>query len=96
MEVLLGFLTTISGHLLRMTYLQRNHPDHPAEAILTPVQIKVLKAKSSSTKTAKEVPTIQWAIEAIARLGGYARASKKNPHWHYSLMARIFRINVFM
>ncbi len=79
MEVLLGFLTTISGHLLRMTYLHRNHPDHPAEAILTPVQIKVLKAKSSSTKTAKEVLTIQWAIEAIARLGGYLEHRRKTP-----------------
>ncbi len=96
MEVLLGFLTRISSDLLRMTYLNRNHPESPASTILTPVQIKVLKAKSSQTKMAQEIPTIKWAIEAIARLGGYARASKKKPHWHYSLMARIFRINVFM
>ena len=96
MEVLLGFLTRISSDLLRMTYLNRNHPESPASAILTPVQIKVLKAKSSQTKMAKGVPTIKWAIEAIARLGGYARTSKKKPDWHYSLMARIFRINVFM
>ncbi len=79
MEVLLGFLTTISGDLLRMTYLHRNHPDHPAEAILTPVQIKVLKAKSSSIKMAQEVPTIKWAIEAIARLGGYLEHRRKSP-----------------
>ena len=74
MEVLLGFLTRISSNLLRMTYLHRNHPESPAEAILTPVQIKVLKAKSSQTKTRDEVATIRGAIQAIARLGGYARA----------------------
>ena len=79
MEVLLGFLTRISSNLLRMTYLHRNHPESPAEAILTPVQIKVLKAKSSSTKMAQEVPTIKWAIEAIARLGGYLEHRRKSP-----------------
>ncbi len=79
MEVLLGFLTRISSDLLRMTYLHRNHPESPASAILTPVQIKVLKAKSSPTKMAKEVPTIKWAIEAIARLGGYLEHRRKTP-----------------
>jgi hypothetical protein len=79
MEVLLGFLTTISADLLRMTYLHRNQPDSPAEAILTPVQIKVLKAKSSSTKKATSVETIQGAIEAIARLGGYLEHRRKTP-----------------
>jgi hypothetical protein len=79
MEVLLGFLTTISADLLRITYLHRNHPDSPAEAILTPVQIKVLKAKSSSKKKASSLDTIQGAIEAIARLGGYLEHRRKTP-----------------
>ncbi len=79
MEVLLGFLTRISSDLLRMTYLNRNHPERPASTILTPVQIKVLKAKSSQTKMAQEVPTIKWAIEAIARLGGYLSHRRKSP-----------------
>lgn len=79
MEVLLGFLTKISSNLLRMTYLNRNHPESSAEEILTPVQIKVLKAKSSSTKKASSVETIQGAIEAIARLGGYLEHRRKTP-----------------
>ncbi len=79
MSVLLGFLTTISAHLSPMTYLHRNHPDSPAEEILTPVQLKVLKAKSSKNKNPNKVPTIQWAIEAIARLGGYLEHRKKTP-----------------
>lgn len=79
MSVLLGFLTTISADLLRMTYLHRNHPARPAEEILTSVQIKVLKAKSLSTKKATSVETIQGAIEAIARLGGYLEHRRKTP-----------------
>lgn len=79
MEVLLGFLTRISADLLRMTYLQRNQPESPAEEILTAVQLKVLKTKSSSIKKAKSVETIQGAIEAIARLGGYLEHRRKTP-----------------
>jgi hypothetical protein len=79
MEVLLGFLTTISADLLRMTYLNRTQPESPANEILTPVQIKVLKAKSLSTKKPKSVETIKEAIEAIARLGGYLEHRRKTP-----------------
>ena len=79
MEVLLGFLTKISADLLRMTYLHRNQPESRSEQILTPVQLKVLKVKSLSTKKAKSVETIQGAIEAIARLGGYLEHRRKTP-----------------
>ena len=79
MEVLLGFLTPISAHLLRMTYLNRNHPDSSAEDILTPVQIQVLKAKLSQTMSSNEALTIGWAIKAIARLGGYLEHRRKTP-----------------
>ncbi len=44
MATLLGFLTVIASHLLRMTYLHRNSPDSPAVLVLTPVQIDVLLA----------------------------------------------------
>ena len=79
MEVLLGFLTKISADLLRMTYLHRTQPESPSEQILTPVQIKVLKAKSSSSKKPISVETIKGAIEAIARLGGYLEHRRKTP-----------------
>lgn len=79
MEVLLGFLTTISADLLRMTYLHRTQPESPADQILTPVQIKVLKAKSLSRKKPQSVETIKGAIEAIARLGGYLEHRRKTP-----------------
>ena len=79
MEVLLGFLTTISADLLRMTYLHRTQPESPADEIFTSVQIKVLKAKSLSRKKPKSVDTIKDAIEAIARLGGYLEHRRKTP-----------------
>ena len=69
--------------LLRMTYLNRTQPDSSAETILTPLQIKVLTALSSQTKTKSksepELGTIAWAIHEIARLGGYLEHRKKTP-----------------
>ncbi len=81
MEVLLGFLTTIAADLLRMTYLNRTQPDSSAETILTPLQIKVLTALSdeNKTKTESEPGTITWAVQGIARLGGYLEHRKKTP-----------------
>ncbi len=81
MEVLLGFLTTIAADLLRMTYLNRTQPDSSAETILTPLQITVLTALSdeNKTKTESEPGTITWAVQGIARLGGYLEHRKKTP-----------------
>ena len=83
MSVLLGFLTPIAADLLRMTYLNRTQPDSSAETILTPVQIKVLTALSSPTKSKSksepELGTIAWAIHGIARLGGYLEHRRKTP-----------------
>jgi len=85
MSVLLGFLTPIAADLLRMTYLNRTQPDSNAETILTPLQIKVLTALSSQTKTKSktkfelELGTIAWAIHEIARLGGYLEHRRKTP-----------------
>lgn len=43
---------------------------------MSPVKIEVLKAKS--TKFPK-VLTVAWAVEAVARLGGYLEHRKKTP-----------------
>ena len=76
MKSLLGFLSVIAADLLRLTYLQRTQPDMPAEQVLTPVQIQVLTAKSS--RLPKSL-TVAWAIETIARLGGYLEHRRKTP-----------------
>ena len=76
MKSLLGFLSAIAADLLRLTYLQRTQPQMPAEQVLTPVQIQVLSAKSS--RLPKSL-TVAWAVEAIARLGGYLEHRRKTP-----------------
>ena len=45
MKTLLGFYSVIAVDLLRLTYLQRTQPDQPADTVLSPVQIQVLRAK---------------------------------------------------
>jgi Transposase DNA-binding len=76
MEAMLGFLTVIAAELLRVTYLHRTQPDAPATAILSAIQLDVLKAKSVKLP---KVLTVAWAVEAVARLGGYLEHRNKTP-----------------
>ena len=76
MEGLLGFLTVIAAELLRVTYLHRTLPDASAETLLRPVQLDVLKARSSKLP---KMLTVAWAVEAVAGLGGYLEHRKKTP-----------------
>ncbi|MBD2416053.1 hypothetical protein H6H01_36180 [Nostoc calcicola FACHB-3891] len=68
MKTLVGFLSVIAVELLQLTYLHRTQPSAPAIAILNPLELKILKAKSLKPP---KLLTVNWAIEAIARLGGY-------------------------
>jgi len=65
----------IAAELLRVTYLHRTQPQAAAETVLSPVQLSVLKAKS--TKLPKLL-TVAWAVEAVARLG-YLEHRRKTP-----------------
>lgn len=76
MKSLLGFLCVIAMDLLRLTYWHRTQPERPADQVLTPVQIEVLQAKSSGTPSSLSVG---WAVEAIARLGGYLEHRRRTP-----------------
>lgn len=76
MEALLGFLTVIAAELLRLTYLHRTQPQVPAETVLSPVQLSVLKAKSAKLP---KILTVAWAVETVARLGGYLEHRRKTP-----------------
>lgn len=71
MKSLLGFLSVIAVELLQLTYLHRTQPTALAIEILHPLQLQVLKAKSSKSSKLPPVLTVSWAVEAIARLGGY-------------------------
>lgn len=77
MATLLGFLTVIASHLLRITYLHRNSPESPALLVLTPVQVDVLLALTPAKLKNSRNLTIDWALRAIARLGGYLEHRRK-------------------
>jgi len=76
MKPLLGFLCVIAVDLLRLTYLHRTQPQMPVEDVLTSVQIDVLSAKSPQLPA---VLTVGWAIEVVARLGGYLEHRRNTP-----------------
>jgi len=76
MKPLLGFLCVIAVELLCLTYLKRTQPQMPAEKVLTPIQLQVLKAKSSRLP---KTLSVGWAVEAVARLGGYLEHRRKTP-----------------
>ncbi len=76
MKALVGFLSVIAVELLQLTYLHRTQPTTDAIIILNPLQLRILKAKSP--KLPKTL-TICWAVQAIARLGGYLEHRHKTP-----------------
>ena len=76
MKPLIGFLSVIAVELLQLTYLHRTQPSAPAIEILNPLQLRVLKAKSAKLP---KMLTVSWAVEAIARLGGYFEHRHKTP-----------------
>jgi hypothetical protein len=76
MKVLIGFLSVIAVELLQLTYLHRTQPDAPAIEILNPLELRILKAKSPKPPL---MLTVSWAVEAVARLGGYLEHRSKTP-----------------
>jgi hypothetical protein len=76
MKTLIGFLSVITVELLQLTYLHRTQPLAPAVEILNPLELKILKAKSPKLP---KVLTVSWAVEAVARLGGYLEHRSKTP-----------------
>ena len=76
MKPLIGFLSVIAVELLQLTYLHRTQPSAPAIVVLNPLQLQVLSAKSPKLP---KVLTVSWAVEAVARLGGYLEHRHKTP-----------------
>jgi hypothetical protein len=76
MKTLVGFLSVIAVELLQFTYLHRTLPSASAIEILNPLQLRILKAKSPQLP---KVLTVSWAVEAVARLGGYLEHRSKTP-----------------
>jgi hypothetical protein len=76
MKTLVGFLSVIAVELLHLTYLHRTQPSAPAIEILNPLELRREKAKSPQLP---KVLTVSWAVEAVARLGGYLEHRSKTP-----------------
>jgi hypothetical protein len=76
MKTLIGFLSVIAVELLQLTYLHRTQPSAPAIEILNSLELRILKAKSPKLP---KLLTVSWAVEAIARLGGYLEHRHKTP-----------------
>lgn len=75
--------------LLQLTYLHRTQPFAPAIEILNPLELRILKAKSSKLP---KVLTVSWAVEAVAPERRLPRTPKQNTNWHSSTMARLVKI----
>ncbi len=59
----------IAWHMLALRAAERSAPDQPAAALLSPMQIGVLRATTSISHS----PSVSEALSVIARLGGHLR-----------------------
>jgi hypothetical protein len=73
----LGIFLPIAWHLLLLRHGARATPDEPAERVLSPTQIQVLRARLPKIMPAS--PTAADALRAVAYLGGHF--IKKPPGW---------------
>lgn len=73
----LGIFLPIAWHLLLLRHQARFAPDEPAERVLSPIQIDVLRAKLP--KILPPSPTAIDALRAVAYLGGHF--IKRPPGW---------------
>ena len=68
----------IAHHLLVLRHLARHAPTAPAEAVVTEIQLEVLKA--TKEKYLSDEPTDHEAMTAVAKLGGHIK-SNGEPGW---------------
>jgi hypothetical protein len=73
----LGIFLPIAWHLLLLRHQARTTPDEPAERVLSPVQIDVLRARVPNLLPPR--PTAADALRAVAYLGGHF--IKRPPGW---------------
>lgn len=68
----------VAHHLLVLRHLGRHAEDIPAEAVVTDLQLRVLRA--TKEKYISNEPTAGEAMEAVAKLGGHI-SSNGDPGW---------------
>lgn len=69
MAFLLAF---VAVHLLQLRERMLVDPEAPCDQILTPLEWKVLWVAVEETRPPQEAPSVRWAMEALARLAGWA------------------------
>lgn len=74
----LAMLIPIAWGLLRMRSLSRNHPEAPADRIVTPIQLRIL-ASLPATR-GMPIESVRDVLFAVARLGGHMKQNG-DPGW---------------
>lgn len=74
----LAVFAPIAWQLLALRQLSRIHDDLPAEAVLSPLKLKILRAHKDTR--AMPCSTVREAMLAIARLGGHIK-NNGDPGW---------------
>lgn len=83
-------LAFIAVRLLQLRQLANQYPDASAEVFFSPIQWKVLwlteqklwKKSKKRRKPPKKVPSIKWAHDTLARLGGFKDSKRTGrPGW---------------
>jgi hypothetical protein len=79
MSSLLAICNPIATHLLALRHDSRNAPERPAAELLTPTQMKALRALRPKLSAR---PSVREAVHAIATIGGFlGRKSDGEPGW---------------
>ncbi len=77
LQALLAYTLIVAYALLLLRSLSRSGRDEPGEVLLSPVQLKLLKAK---IKKLPARPTVRQALLAIAGMGGHLK-NNGDPGW---------------
>lgn len=78
LAMVLALLAPVAWRLLQLRALAEAAPERPAEDVLTPLQLRILRAKSRDPLPSE--PTVADACFAVARLGGFLKHNKR-PGW---------------
>ena len=77
----LAIYTAVAWRLLLMRWMEREQPDAPGEALVTPIQLLLLsKHMTKLRRPWKGPPTCREVLLAIAALGGHLR-NNGPPGW---------------
>ena len=73
LQRLLSIFLVIAWRILLLRHESRNDPDAPAETVLSPLMLEVLRAANRRPMSAK--PTVGEALLALAGLGGHVKSN---------------------